>query len=39
MDYFGKDDLSIAQAIEDFLSDAGKPGITGWYENDLRRAK
>ncbi|KAF8146896.1 tryptophan dimethylallyltransferase-domain-containing protein [Mycena galopus ATCC 62051] len=38
MDFFGKDDLSTAKAVEAYLTDVGKPGKPGWFVDDLARA-
>ncbi|KAJ6502862.1 aromatic prenyltransferase [Mycena vitilis] len=38
MDFFGKDDFTTAQGVEDFLSAIGKPGARGWLPDDLSRA-
>ncbi|KAF8174361.1 aromatic prenyltransferase [Mycena galopus ATCC 62051] len=38
MDFFGKNDLTTAQSVENFLKEFGKPGESGWLPGDISRA-
>ncbi|KAF8143755.1 tryptophan dimethylallyltransferase-domain-containing protein [Mycena galopus ATCC 62051] len=38
MDFFGKNDLTTAQSVENFLKEVGKPGESGWLPGDIARA-
>ncbi|KAF8143739.1 aromatic prenyltransferase [Mycena galopus ATCC 62051] len=38
MDFFGKNDLTIAQSVENFLKEVGKPCESCWLPGDISRA-